>query len=270
MKNSSRESTAELAGYLGGALIFVALVTFVSGRVNDIRPGVQSALFLVFSIILGAIAFFLGTYSASRIRLATVLAIGSAITLAVALAIGMDMDGPPVRTFIAGALVSNFFFFRLRTELLHIASYGFLGLTCIALPARVVNGTRDSDSIVLTSLFWLALAAIWIYLAFENRIQKTMGYLFASATLFVSVQAQFIQNERLLSYFIAAISVVVTYKLFILEKSWPLLAASIAIGSISLAEFIASTLGGATGAIAGLFTAGVALIVLSLKSMRTL
>ncbi len=269
IKSSGRPVAAEIGGYLGGALIFVSLVTFVSKRVDEIRPGIQSSLFAVLSLTLAAISLYLGTSTSSRIRLATVLAIGSAITLAVGTAIFIDMDGPPARTFLAGAVVSTFFFFRIKSELLHTASYGFLGLTCLALPARFVDGVRDSDSLIATSLCWLALASIWIYLAYEDRIHKTMGYLFAAATLFVSIQVQFIQNQKILSHVVAAIAVLITYKLFMAEKSWPLLAAAISIGSVSIAEFVASTLRGSIGAVAGLFTAGVVLIVLSLNSIRS-
>ncbi len=269
IKSSGRPVPAEIGGYLGGALILVSIVTYVSMHTDQMRPGIQATIFFILSSILVALTFLLGNDNEVQTRLSTVLAIGSAITLAIGSAILFDMDGPPARTFLAGAIVSTFFLFRIKSALLHIVAYGFLGLSCLAIPARLVNGPGDSESLIATSLCWQALASIWIYLAYEKRIDKTLGYLSAAATLFVSIQVQFIQGERLISHLVAASAVLVTYKLFLIEKSWPLLAAAIAIGSVSAAEFIARSLDGFIGAVAGLFTAGVALVIIAVISLRS-
>jgi hypothetical protein len=92
----------------------------------------------------------------------------------------------------------------------------------------------------------------------------------ASATLFISIQFLFLTDNRLASYLLAITTVLGLARLFMVERSWPLLVGAITITTFSVGEFVAATLGGSLGALLGLFTAGLALITSSLVALRKL
>ena len=267
----SRKSIfAEIGGYLGGAFIALAVFVFVAQRFNDVSTPIKAGLFATLAVTLAAISYSLGIASAVRARLASVLAIGSAIATTAGVAIFLDMDRAPLAAFAAGSLVACTFFYRNRTELLHIASYGFLFIAFLMTSATIMRNRDDAASFALASLFWLALAVIWFLFIERGFVQKIIGYLLATATLFISIQTQFVRDLRITSYLTAVAVVYILIRLFLRERSWPLLAGAVFISTVSVGEFVGATLGGSLGALAGLFAAGTALIISSLYAIRTL
>ena len=136
--------------------------------------------------------------------------------------------------------------------------------------ATIVDRDTDSLTMPAAASFWLGLSAIWIYLAFNRKIQVTLGYVLGSGLLFLAIQVFFIQDQRRVSYFVAAVSVYALMRIYLLERIWPLLVAPLLIANFSIAELISTTLGGSLGAVTGLFIAGVLLIVTSLYVIRSL
>lgn len=267
----SRKSIfAELGGYLGGAFIAIAVITFIAQRFDEVSTPVKGGLTAALAIALAAISYSLGTTSPVRARLASVLATGSAIAITGSLAIFFDTNRAPLLPFAAGSAVICFFFYRNRTELLHIASFGFLFITFVMASATIMRNRDDAASFALASIFWIALAAIWIFLTDRGFVHKLLGYLLSSGTLFIATQTQYLRDLHLVSYLTAIAVLLVLMRIFLRERSWPLLAGAVTIATFSVGEFVAETLGGSLGAIAGLFAAGVALIISSLYAIRTL
>ncbi|CAN2220744.1 Domain of unknown function DUF2157 [Candidatus Nanopelagicaceae bacterium] len=270
LPESRKSIFAEIGGYLGGAFIAVAVLTFIIQRFDEVSTPVKSGIFAALAVTLAGISYALGTTSPVRARLASVLAAGSGIATTGSVAIFLDMDRAPLTAFAAGTAVVCTFFYRNRTELLHLASYGFLFITFLMASATITQDRDDAAAFGLASLFWIALGSIWLYVINRGLVHKTLGYLLAAATLFIAIQAQFVRDLHLASYVTATLVVIVLVRIFLRERSWPLLAGAVTIATFSVGEFVAETLGGSLGAIAGLFAAGVALIVSSLYAIRTL
>lgn len=269
-RDSRNSLLAEITGYLGGAFILISLAVFVGERFDTLDKVLRSGLFALLSGILAALTLWLGNYSSLRSRLSSVLGLGSSISMTISLSTYFEIDRAPLVAFAVGTVITVAFFYKNRTELLHLGSAGFLFITSIMAAATIVN--RDSDSLTMPAAasFWLGLSAIWIYLAFNRKIQVTLGYVLGSGLLFLATQVFFIQNQRQVSYLVAAVSVFALMRIYLLERVWPLLVAPLLIANVSIAELISTTLGASLGAVTGLFVAGVLLIVTSLYVIRSL
>lgn len=261
---------AEIGGYLGGAFVVVAATVFIGQRFDDLSRITRSGIFISLSVVLALISILVGSQSPVKARLTSVLAMGAAICLTGSIATYFETNKAPAKSFIAGALVATFFFIRNRTEILHIGTYGYLFVSSLMLSATVTSRPEDGPAFELAAFFWLALASIWIYLAHRRTVHTTLAYFFACGTFFISIQVLFAQDDRVVSYFLAIVIALSLVQLFILERAWPLLAAAVLIVTVSVGEFVAETLGGSAGALAGLFAAGVALIASSLFAIRSI
>lgn len=261
---------AEITGYLGGAFILISLVVFVGERFDELDRVIRSGLFLLLSVILFAISSWIGTASSVHARITGVLSLGSSATMTISIATYFEMYRAPVLAFAVGTLMTTFFFYRNRTELLHIGTAGFLFITSIIAAATIVNQDIDALTMPVAASIWLGLASIWIYLAFNRKIQVVLGYVLGSGLLFLASQVFFNQDYRLISYLVAASSVYALARIYLIEKAWPLLVAPLVIANISIAELVSETLGGSLGAVSGLFLAGILLILTSLYVIRSL
>ena len=269
-RDSRNSLLAEITGYLGGAFVLISLAVFVGERFDSLDKVLRSGLFALLSGALALLTLWLGTYSSLRARLSSVLGLGSSISMTVALATYFEIDRAPLAAFLIGTALTAAFFFKNRTELLHLGTAIYLFITSIMLAATIVNQDRDALTMPAAASIWLGLSAIWIYLAFNRKIQVTLGYALASLLLFLAIQVFFIQDHHLISYLVAAVSVYALMRLYLIERIWPLLVAPLLIANFSIAELISATLGGSLGAVTGLFVAGVLLIVTSLYVTRSL
>ena len=269
-RDSRNSLLAEITGYLGGAFVLISLAVFVGERFDSLDKVLRSGLFALLSGALALLTLWLGTYSSLRARLSSVLGLGSSVSMTVALATYFEIDRAPLAAFLIGTALTAAFFFKNRTELLHLGTAIYLFITSIMLAATIVNQDRDALTMPAAASIWLGLSAIWIYLAFNRKIQVTLGYALASLLLFLAIQVFFIQDHHLISYLVAAVSVYALMRLYLIERIWSLLVAPLLIANFSIAELISATLGGSLGAVTGLFVAGVLLIVTSLYVTRSL
>jgi hypothetical protein len=149
-KNEARNSLiAEIAGYLGGAFIVISLAVFVSERFDDLDKVLRSGLFLALFILLAVLVFSLGTSTALRARLASVLALASSISITVALSTFFEINRAPLAAFIVGTTATAAFFYRNRSELLHLGTAIFLFITSsinLRLLVRINNSCFSSFS----------------------------------------------------------------------------------------------------------------------------
>lgn len=267
-KQSYKSIAAEIGGYLGGAFVLLSVAFFIAKEWSSFPGAARTSLFAVLSMVLMVTAHALGTRTPVRQRLASVLAMGSAISATGAVAVWQELNDVPFVPFLCGAVIASVAFNRNRHEILHIGTYGFLFLTSFMSTVYLFDENQKGGPNQFVSLFWSVLALVWIYLAYRNSIQKILGYLAGVATLFIATQFLFLSNHRLSSYGLAILSIVVATKLFISERSWPLLVGAVAITTFTTGEFISATLGGSIGALLGLFAAGVALITSSLVALR--
>ena len=261
---------AEITGYLGGAFVLISLAIFVGERFDTLDKVLRSGLFALLSGILASLTLWLGNYSSLRSRMSSVLGLGSSVSMTISLSTYFEIDRAPLVAFAVGTAITAAFFFKNRTELLHLGTAVFLFITSIMVAATIVDRDTDSLTMPAAASFWLGLSAIWIYLAFNRKIQVTLGYVLGSGLLFLAIQVFFIQDQRQVSYLVAAVSVYALMRIYLLERVLPLLVAPLLIANFSIAELISTTLGGSLGAVTGLFIAGVLLIVTSLYVIRSL
>ncbi len=269
-RDSRNSLLAEITGYLGGAFVLISLAIFVGERFDTLDKVLRSGLFALLSGILASLTLWLGNYSSLRSRLSSVLGLGSSVSMTISLSTYFEIDRAPLVAFAVGTAITAAFFFKNRTELLHLGTAVFLFITSIMVAATIVDRDTDSLTMPAAASFWLGLSAIWIYLAFNRKIQVTLGYVLGSGLLFLAIQVFFIQDQRQVSYLVAAVSVYALMRIYLLERVLPLLVAPLLIANFSIAELISTTLGGSLGAVTGLFIAGVLLIVTSLYVIRSL
>jgi hypothetical protein len=269
-RDSRNSLLAEITGYLGGAFVLISLAIFVGERFDTLDKVLRSGLFALLSGILASLTLWLGDYSSLRSRLSSVLGLGSSVSMTISLSTYFEIDRAPLVAFAVGTAITAAFFFKNRTELLHLGTAVFLFITSIMVAATIVDRDTDSLTMPAAASFWLGLSAIWIYLAFNRKIQVTLGYVLGSGLLFLAIQVFFIQDQRQVSYLVAAVSVYALMRIYLLERVLPLLVAPLLIANFSIAELISTTLGGSLGAVTGLFIAGVLLIVTSLYVIRSL
>jgi hypothetical protein len=269
-RDSRNSLLAEITGYLGGAFVLISLAIFVGERFDTLDKALRSGLFALLSGILASLTLWLGNYSSLRSRLSSVLGLGSSVSMTISLSTYFEIDRAPLVAFAVGTAITTAFFFKNRTELLHLGTAVFLFITSIMVAATIVDRDTDSLTMPAAASFWLGLSAIWIYLAFNRKIQVTLGYVLGSGLLFLAIQVFFIQDQRQVSYLVAAVSVYALMRIYLLERVLPLLVAPLLIANFSIAELISTTLGGSLGAVTGLFIAGVLRIVTSLYVIRSL
>lgn len=269
-RDSRNSLLAEITGYLGGAFVLISLAIFVGERFDTLDKVLRSGLFALLSGILASLTLWLGNYSSLRSRMSSVLGLGSSVSMTISLSTYFEIDRAPLVAFAVGTAITAAFFFKNRTELLHLGTAVFLFITSIMVAATIVDRDTDSLTMPAAASFWLGLSAIWIYLAFNRKIQVTLGYVLGSVLLFLAIQVFFIQDQRQVSYLVAAVSVYALMRIYLLERVLPLLVAPLLIANFSIAELISTTLGGSLGAVTGLFIAGVLLIVTSLYVIRSL
>lgn len=264
--DSRKSIFAEIAAYLGGSFVIIAAL-FIAGKFWDDAPrALQSASAAIVAIALALIAHFLGNVNAMRLRLTSVLAMGSAIAATGAAAFAAATDGAPWFPFLTGTVVSLYFFIKYRHEILQIGAYGYLFITGFMTIGRFLD-IEPEDS-ALYALYWVALGSVWLYLSFERKIDQTLGYLISAATFFIATQMLFATDHRLISYILVAIAAPSFAAIFMADRRWPLLLGAVAMTTVTTGEFVAATLGGSLGALIGLLAAGITLISTSMVAIR--
>ena len=257
---------AEIAAYLGGAFILIATILLAGDYWQDAPRYVRVGSLGILSILLAITAVFLGNLNAMRLRLASVLFMGSAIAATGSIALTTEMDGAPWAPFSLGAAISLAAFIKYKHEILHIGAYGYLFIAGLMILGEITRNEPEIDSVY--AIYWAILATIWLYLSWSRMVDQTLGYLISAATLFLSTQFLFISDHRLVSYFVALIAVPTLAWIYLQDRRWPLLLGAVAITTFTTGEFVGATLGGSLGALLGLMAAGLTLITTSIVAIR--
>lgn len=257
---------AEIGIYLGAAFIIISTLIIAGKFWSDAPRALQASVSALLAIALAYMAHLLGNSTAMRLRLTSVLSMGSAVAATGAAAFAAATHGAPWFPLLTGCVVAVASFVKYRHEILQIGSYGYLFITGLMVIGRF-TGIEPEDSAIYP-LYWIALGSIWCYLAYERKIDHLLGYLITAATFFISIQFLFATSNSLISYLIAILAAPAFAFLFINERSWPLLLGAVAIATVTTGEFVAQTLGGSLGALIGLLVAGITLISSSLLAIR--
>jgi hypothetical protein len=266
--SQSRKSIfAEIAAYLGGAFVLIAIISLAVNIWDQAPRVVRVGSLSTLSLALLATSYFLGNVNAMRLRLTSVLSMAAAISASAAVAFSYESsNSAPWAPFTVGAIVALYSFIKYRHEILQVGAYGYLFFTGFMILGEVTNNEPENDFVY--AFYWVVLASIWLYLAWTRMIDQSLGYLISGATFFIATQFLFITDYRLISYLIAAVVAPTLGWIYLQDRRWPLLLGAVAITTFTTGEFVAATLGGSLGALLGLLSAGIALITSSLLAIR--
>lgn len=265
--SDSRKSVlAEIAGYLGGAFVVIA-VTIVTARqwvaFTELQRGI---LFGALAIALFALGTFVGTSTTVKSRLSGVLFGLSAASTTGTLAIfGPSSDAPTI-AFLAGTAIALIGYFIVQTFVGHVVLYGYIFITGImALSELMPDNSRMA---IYIGTYFLVLGGAWTFFTYRNYVDRLLGYIFGGGTLFIATQVLFIDAQHWLSYLSMIAVAGATAWLYLRVHAWPLVLTAVLTTTVGVGEFVAETLGGSLGAALGLFAAGAALVTSSLLALR--
>ena len=266
LADSRKSILAEIAGYLGGAFVVIA-VTIVTARQWEAFTQLQRGiLFGALAIALFALGTFVGTSTAVKSRLSGVLfGLAAASTTGTLAILDPQRDAPTI-AFLAGTAIALIGYYMVQTFVGHVILYGYIFISGImALSDLTPDG---SGMAVYIGTYFLVLGGAWIFFTYRNYLDTLLGYIFGGATLFIATQVLFIDAEHWLSY-LAMIAVAgATAWLYLRVHSWPLVLTAVLTTTVGVGEFVAETLGGSVGSALGLFAAGAALVTSSLLALR--
>jgi hypothetical protein len=265
--SDSRKSVlAEIAGYLGGAFVVIA-VTIVTARQWEAFTELQRGiLFGALAIALFALGTFVGTSTAVKSRLAGLLFGLAAGSTTGTVAIFDPNRSTPTISFLAGTAVAMIGYYIVKTFVGHVVLFGYIFITGImALSDLIPDGAAMS---LFVGGYLLALGGAWVYFSYRTYLDGILGYFFGGGTLFIGTQVLFFQTERLISYLSMVAVASATAWLYLRVHAWPLVLTAVLTTTVGVGEFVAQTLGGSLGAALGLFAAGAALVTSSLLALR--
>ena len=265
--SDSRKSVlAEIAGYLGGAFVVIA-VTIVTARqwvaFTELQRGI---LFGALAITLFALGTFVGTSTAVKSRLAGLLFGLAAASTTGTVAIFDPNRSTPTIAFLAGTAVAMIGYYIVKTFVGHVVLFGYIFITGImALSDLIPDGAGMQ---IFVGGYLLALGGVWVYFSYRTYLDGILGYFFGGGTLFIATQVLFLQREHLISYLSMVVVAGATAWLYLRVHAWPLVLTAVLTTTVGVGEFVARTLGGSLGAALGLFAAGAALVTSSLLALR--
>jgi hypothetical protein len=265
--SDSRKSVlAEIAGYLGGAFVVIA-VTIVTARqwvaFTELQRGI---LFGALAIALFALSTFVGTSTTVKSRLSGVLFGLSAASTTGTLAIfGPSSDAPTV-AFLAGTAIALIGYYIVQTLVGHVVLYGYIFITGIMALSDLMP--ENSRMAIYIGTYFLVLGGAWTFFTYRNFVDRLLGYIFGGGTLFIATQVLFIDAQHWLSYLSMIAVAGATAWLYLRVHAWPLVLTAVLTTTVGVGEFVAETLGGSLGAALGLFAAGAALVTSSLLALR--
>jgi len=264
---SSKSIYSEIAAYLGGAFVLIAMLFLAAENWQDAPRPVRVGSLATLSLLLLITSHFLSDVNAMRLRLTSVLSMGAAISGTASIAFSYESgNSAPWGPFMAGCAIATYSFIRYRHEILQIGAFGYLFITGLMTLGEFTD-IEPEDSIAF-AIYWVILASIWMYIAFLKMIDQTLAYLISAATFFISIQFLFVTDHRLVSYLVAIAVVPTLGWLYLRDRRWPLLFGAVTITTFTTGEFVAATLGGSLGALLGLLAAGIALITTSMVAIR--
>jgi len=265
--SDSRKSVlAEIAGYLGGAFVVIA-VTIVTARQWEAFTELQRGiLFGALAIALFALALFIGTSTAVKSRLAGLLFGLSAASTTGTLAIFDPNRDAPTIAFLAGTAIALIGCYFVQTFVGHVVLFGYIFITGImALSDLMPDGAGMA---IYVGSYFLVLGGAWTFFTYRNYVDRLLGYIFGGATLFIATQVLFIDAEHWLAYLSMIAVAGTTAWLYLRVHAWPLVLTAVLTTTVGVGEFVAETLGGSLGSALGLFAAGAALVTSSLLALR--
>lgn len=283
-----RRRLAELAGYVGGALVIAAGALFVSTEWMDLSVGQQVGLLAGIAALLFAAGVGVGVTGGGfaalrsdaqpvRRRLAGVLftagAVASAAAVIVWLVEVLEERGTEVEQGHLIGLGGSLTLVVLAT-VGYLMAHSLLGQAAIAVGAAyaipfTLDSIGDVDEVALGMVF-LAVGLVWLALAEREVWHEVLGAR-VIGSLFVLVGAQIPalgSDHEWVGYLATIVVAAVGFWLYVARRAWPYLALGVAGVTLAVPEALLDWTEGSLGTAGVLLVAGVTLLGASLLGLR--
>lgn len=264
--DSRKSVLAEIAGYLGGAFVVIAITIITARQWDSFLQWQRATLFGALAVALFALALFVGKSTPVKSRLSGVLYALSAGSTTGTVALINPQNEAPTLAFLSGTIIALIGYYLAQTFVGHVAIFGFIFISGIMVFSDLTPDGAGTQ--VFIGSYFIALGTGWLALTYFKRVDEILGYLFAGGTLFIATQVFFFRTDRLPSYLVMIYVASIATWLYLRVHSWPLLVTAVLTLTVGVGEFVAETLGGSVGSALGLFAAGAALVVSSLLALR--
>lgn len=274
---------AELAGYLGGALVLSAAGIFFTAQWENLGAGEQVGLLAGITFLLAGAAFALGVTGAGfpamrlgaepvRRRLTGLLLTGAAASAGGAVGLLFDelVTGPDPTEVLLG--FATLFILSAAGYLLAPTVIGQLG-TALGLVMTVLlgldefgdlDGPKVGLSILAVGLVWLILAERGVWR--EAASARVIGV--GLAVLGAQIPVIDVGEDPWIGYLATALVAAAAFAVYVARPAWPYLAAGVVAVTLVVPEALLDWTDNALGPAGGLLVAGVTLIVASLVGFR--
>ena len=277
-----RNRFAELAGYVGGALVVAAAAIFMATEWGNLSQGVRVGLLAGITLLLalsGAVLAFAGgglaalrtDRGAVRRRLAGLLLTGAAVAAAAAVGLQLARSLSPENS-------TDLLFASLTMLLVSTVGYlvaptvvGQLGTAVGAFTAVpwALDVVGDVEPIAF-GLIAVALGIGWLALS-EGGVWREAASARVIGCVLALVGAQipvFDGQQPWVGYVATAVVAGAAFAAYVVRPSWPYLAAGVIGVTLSVPEALLDWTDGSLGAAGGLLVAGATLLGASLLGLR--
>ena len=171
--DSRKSVLAEIAGYLGGAFVVIA-VTIVTARQWEAFTELQRGiLFGALAVALFALALLVGKSTDVKSRLAGLLfGLAAASTTGTIAIIDPNRDAPTL-AFLAGTAIALIGYYIVQTFVGHVVLYGYIFITGIM---ALSDLTPDNVGMELfVGGYFLVLGGAWTFFTYRKYVDGTLG-----------------------------------------------------------------------------------------------
>lgn len=283
-----RRRLAELAGYVGGALVVAAAALFVADQWLNLTLAQQVGLLLGIAVLLvvagAAVAVTAGGFGELRAgrqpvrrRLASLLLTGGAGASAAAVAVwlidvvegrGTEMEqGWMIGLGGGGTLL-------VLSAVGYLLAPSLLGQLAVALGALytipfALEGMDVADQPIVIGSAFLGLGIAWLLLA-ENDVWREVvpGRILGSALVVIGAQIPVTSETPWVGYLLTLLVAAVGFTLYVVRRAWPYLAVGVVGVTLAVPEALLDWTEGSLGTAGVLLVAGVTLLGASVLGLR--
>jgi hypothetical protein len=274
---------AELAGYVGAALVVSAAAIFVFSQWEDLSQPQQVGLLGGIAALLTGAGLALGLLSTGGIagvrrghehvrrRLMGVLLTGAAGSAAGAVALWVDQVSPNHGTRVGLAGFGALAVLSLLGYVVAPTLVGELAVATGAVALVLVLVEELQGGSVAAGLSILGLGVLWL-LATERRLWREVASArtIGCGLALIGVQIPVFESDqtRWVAYAATALVAVAAFAVYVARPAWPYLATGVIAVTLVVPEALIDWTDNALGPAGGLLVAGVTLLVTSLLGFR--
>lgn len=276
-----RRRMAEVAGYVGGALVVGAAVLFFGNSWPDLalaaRVGVLAGIAALLLVVGGGVVALAGGPAALRAaeeairrRLASVLLTGAAAAAAFAVGVWLDEvmaeEQAVVTLSMLVALLAVLAGYRVAAST--VGQLGAAAAAFMLVPAALAWVTEDFSEVLFGGII-LGLGTLWVIAAETGAWREAQPARIIGLSLaLVGAQIPAFGDEVAWAYTLTGAVAVLAFAGYLTRRAWPYLAAGVVGLTVAVPEALFDLTGESLGAAGVLLATGLTLLVAALLGLR--